>query len=417
MIKNFEQVHKELNKFVPNANQPGSYSLDNMQQLMRSLGNPQEDFKVVHVAGTSGKTSTSYYIAALLKQAGQKVGLTVSPHIDEVNERVQINLEPLPEDIYCQELTEFLEIIEQTDISPTYFELLVAFAYWYFAKQKVDYAVIEVGLGGLLDGTNVIERHDKVCVITDIGLDHTNVLGKTLAEIAAQKAGIIKDHNVVVMYEQNTEIMQAIHNRCGLMHASLQAIDMPSQQDLPADLPLFQRRNWNLAKTVADYIFERDNLTLLNWEEINNAIHIRIPARMEVFNYMGKTIIIDGSHNEQKISTLIASVKDKYPNQPMAALISFGYNKSESLQGSLNLLTGIASHLIVTKFKLGQDEVRKPVDPEEIAVICQKFGYHNVITVENPKVAFEKLLERPEKLLLVTGSFYLLNHVRPLILK
>src|SRR5690606_38872097 len=121
----------------------------------------------------------------LLAAAGQKVGMTVSPHVYEVNERVQINTKPLAETQFCRELSRFLNIIQSSGVRPTYFELLVAFAYWEFAEQGVDYAVIEVGLGGLLDGTNVVARDDKVCIITDIGFDHTSVLGKTLSAITA----------------------------------------------------------------------------------------------------------------------------------------------------------------------------------------------------------------------------------------
>ena len=163
-----------------------AYTLDVMKALMEHLGNPQNQLRVLHVAGTSGKTSTAYYCAALLKEAGKKVGLSVSPHVDTVNERLQINGQPMPEAEFCKVLSEFLDVVAESGIKPSYFELLVAMTYWEFARQKVDYAVIEVGLGGLRDGTNVIERADKVCLITDIGLDHTEILGHTLTKITGE---------------------------------------------------------------------------------------------------------------------------------------------------------------------------------------------------------------------------------------
>ena len=190
-LRSFNDIDTVLKDFIPPMRSFRSvYTLDTMRALMLALGNPQNSYKTIHVAGTSGKTSTSYYIAALLGQTGKKIGLSVSPHVDNVNERVQIDLVPLDEHEYCQQFSTFLQIINKLRIKPTYFELLIAFAFWQFAQEKVDYAVIEVGLGGLLDGTNVIERSDKVCVIADIGLDHVAVLGNSLAGIAAQKAGI-----------------------------------------------------------------------------------------------------------------------------------------------------------------------------------------------------------------------------------
>lgn len=147
MIENFAEARKVLSAFVPTG-KPAPYTLNRMFRLMKLLGDPQENYHVIHVAGTSGKTSTSYYLAALLAKSDKKVGLTVSPHVDEVNERLQINLKPLSEKDYTKALSEFLEIIHKARINPTYFELLIAFAFWEFARQKVDYAVVEVGLGG-----------------------------------------------------------------------------------------------------------------------------------------------------------------------------------------------------------------------------------------------------------------------------
>src|SRR5665213_2882839 len=127
--KTFAEANKILSGFIPTED-TGVYNTDRIKMFMDYLGNPQDKLRVIHVAGTSGKTSTSYYAAALLQAAGKKVGLTVSPHVDEVNERVQINLVPLAEDIFCHELSEFLNIVESSHIAPSYFELLVAFAFW-----------------------------------------------------------------------------------------------------------------------------------------------------------------------------------------------------------------------------------------------------------------------------------------------
>ena len=139
-ITSFAAANQYLRRFHDQSKT--KYNLDNMRRLMAYLGDPQDKLRVVHVAGTSGKTSTSYYAAALLAAAGQKTGLTVSPHVDQMNERIQINGQPLGETIFCEALSEFLELVEKSSVRPSWFEALMAFAYWYFALSKVDYAVV-----------------------------------------------------------------------------------------------------------------------------------------------------------------------------------------------------------------------------------------------------------------------------------
>ncbi len=242
-----QDCERALLAFVPPPrSQRQKYTLGNMRELMDALGNPQNSLQVVHIAGTSGKTSTCYYIAALLKASGLKTGLTVSPHISHVNERVQIDLVPAQEDVFAAALTEFLAIIKGTKIPLTYFEVLMAFAYWFFARQKVDVAVIETGLGGLLDASNVVNSPSKVCVLTDIGLDHTLILGDTLQQIAAQKAGIIGEENQVFCWRQSKEILSVFKNAVRAQNAQLHLLDHTAD-DLAKSMPLFQQRNFSLA--------------------------------------------------------------------------------------------------------------------------------------------------------------------------
>jgi dihydrofolate synthase/folylpolyglutamate synthase len=413
-VSNFAQANAVLLGFVPPATGNRRYTLERITALMQHLGNPQDELKIVHVAGTSGKTSTSYYIAAMLQQSGMKVGLTVSPHIDEVNERIQINGVPMDEQTFCQNLNEFMRLIDDFPDKPTYFEVLIAFVYWVFAKEKVVYAVVEVGLGGLLDGTNVARRADKVCVITDIGLDHTQVLGRTITAIAAQKAGIIHAHNTVFCYDQGAAVMDVVREVCQQQKATLHEITSATARRTPNQLPLFQRRNWYLATHVAQFVAGREHLQLSS-AKLQAAAQTLVPARMEVFKVGDKTVIVDGSHNEQKIQTLLKSLKHKYPNQPFAVLASFGHNKDTSISDSLRLLTELATHILLTKFSLGQDEIRRPINPQKLVEVCRKLGYHEMSAELNPQKAFQKLMARPEELLLITGSFYLLNHIRPLL--
>jgi dihydrofolate synthase / folylpolyglutamate synthase len=391
-----------------------AYTLDRIWQLMAFLGNPENNYKTIHIAGTSGKTSTAYYLTSFLDAAGRKVGLTVSPHIDGVNERVQINGQPLPEEQFCRYLETFLGHIKESNVKPTYFELLIAFAYWVFAKEKVEYAVIEVGLGGLLDGTNVINREDKVCVITDIGLDHTAILGKTLPEITSQKAGIIKPHNEVFMYRQDEAVMKVVREVCDQQQAGLHELEPPKSSDPVQTLPLFQQRNWFLASSVYSYLANRDGIAM-NDEGLDRTIHTYIPARMEILEINHHTLILDGAHNDQKFAALTASIREKWPHKPLALLISMVQAKSSSLEASLENFKGLASHIIITSFATTQDLQKVSIDPLKIAEACDKAGFKEFEIINNPEAAYRALLNRPEGLIAITGSFYLLSYIRPLI--
>ena len=415
MIRTFADAHRVLHSFynIPGTN---TYTLDRMQALMEYLGNPQDKLCIVHVAGTSGKTSTSYYVAGLLCATGASVGLTVSPHVDEVNERVQINGIPLPEVVFCKDLNDFIDVVHDSGITPSYFELLTAFAYWEFARQGLDYAVMEVGLGGLLDATNVVSRKDKVCVITDLGLDHVDILGKTLPEITKQKAGIITEGNHVFIHKQDLEVMHVIEEVCRQNSAVLHTYSS-DKDDFLAELrlPLFQQRNMHLAIQVAAYVLDRDKQSKLTREQIRGVASIQVPARMEIFKLVGKTLIIDGSHNSQKLRALTNSISSEFHNQSIYALVAFVSGDDQRWQTGLDVLMYLVDGLIVTSFTSNQDFPKQSVDPDKIVEYCHKQGFTNLVVEKEPEKAFGLLTKQSQDLLLVTGSFYLLNHIRPLI--
>lgn len=378
---------------------------------MEYLGQPQEKFKTVHIAGTSGKTSTCYYTAALLAASGKKVGLTVSPHVTAINERVQINGRPVPEAEFCQALTEFLGIIEKVPIEPSWFEVMVAFAYWYFARQKVDYAVVEVGLGGLLDGTNVIKRADKVCIITDIGFDHMHILGKTLPEIAEQKAGIIHEGNTVLTYRQSPEVMEVIEGYSHSQRADLQVIEPLATYDFWEAMPDYQRRNWSLAFRVYQYLRERDSLTDLSSEALQATLKISVPGRMDILKYGGKIIIMDGAHNAQKMSAFASSFKQLYPGVRPAVLLSL--KKGKEAQEVAAILGPLTDRLVITRFSIAQDTPVISIKPEELKKVFA--AYMEAVSIEaDQSKALQKVLNGPEDVIIITGSLYLLSQVKEL---
>ena len=299
-------------------------------------------------------------------------------------------------------------------IKPTYFELLVAFAYWEFARQKVDYAVVEVGLGGLLDGTNVVNRSDKVCVITDIGLDHTNILGADTAAIAAQKAGIIQKDNIVFSYAQSNKVMDVLRQRSDKYQAKLYEIT-PETLEISANLPLFQQRNWQLAKAVSSFVVKRDGLPALTTDQLKTSIDTLIPARMEIIKTGDKTLILDGSHNDQKMKVLVGSIEASFPGKKAALLISLVAGRNRPPTKVFKQLSKIATSVILTSFSMEQDLHQFPINPEKLADVCAGLGFKKIRIIQNPVAAYGELLKQPEPLLLVTGSFYLLNHIRPLV--
>jgi dihydrofolate synthase/folylpolyglutamate synthase len=394
------------------------YTLDRMRTLMEHLGNPQEDVRVLHVAGTSGKSSTAYYLAALLQANGARVGLCVSPHIVEVNERVQINLQPLPEVDFCRALGEFWDIITKADLRPSYFETLVAFAYWEFARRKLDYVVMEVGLGGLLDGTNVVSNPSKICVITDIGLDHTRILGDTLEKIATQKAGIVQPHNEVFMYEQGEEVMNIVRTTCQRQQATLHT-STATNELTPLCLPLFQQRNLYLAKETVRFVLARDGRdgrNVLTASEVREAANVLVPGRMEIFQINGKTLIVDGAHNEQKMTALVESIQAKYPGQAIATLISVVQGQDERWQHALDVLIPAVQECIVTSFHQETDDrIKSSVSADAVAAYV-KSKYAVTLSVQ-PDVtkAYQSLLSSEQPILLVTGSLYLLADILRLV--
>ena len=203
------------------AYKPG---LDNTYRLMEHLGNPHQQLRAVHVAGTNGKGSTSHLIASALQAQGYRVGLFTSPHLVDFRERIRISGEMIPEDMVVQFVVDNRAFLDE--LRPSFFETTMALAFWYFAQQQVDIAVVEVGLGGRLDSTNILMP--LLSVITNIGIDHTEFLGTTLAQIAEEKAGIMKRHIPCVVGETQPETQEVFLSRareCEILGEGLETTD------------------------------------------------------------------------------------------------------------------------------------------------------------------------------------------------
>ena len=376
--------------------------------ILEILGNPQNQIPAIHIAGTSGKGSTAYYATSLLNRAGYTTGTLVSPHIASVAERSLINGQTLPEQEYLHYFQAFANLCVVHSLHLSYFEFLTIFSFWLFKKIDVDYIIIEVGIGGRLDTTNVIFRSPTVRVITDIGLDHTELLGNTLTEIAQEKAGIIHQSDSVVMNRQASEIETIIRQHAESQHSQF-SIASPIIDDFLKILPDFQQRNWTLAYRAVEKLLALDKKPPLPKEALKKSVHITIPGRLEKRNVDGANIIFDVAHNPQKIRALINSLRKIYPEKKPVFVVAFGQNKQLSLAKSLSMIDNLAQLTYATTFSADYGKNHRNIPPEAIQHLMKSSAK---IEEQNPAIALAKAIKKAQQLdtyVVVTGSFYLVS--------
>ena len=375
--------------------------------ILETLGSPQNQIPAIHIAGTSGKGSTAYYATSLLNRASYSTGTLMSPHIASVAERSLINRQPLPEQEYLHYFQAFANLYVVHSLHLSYFEFLTIFSFWLFKKIDVDYIIIEVGIGGRLDTTNVIFRSPTVRVITDIGLDHTELLGNTLTEITQEKAGIIHQSDSVVMNRQASEIEMVVRQHAESQFSQF-SIASPIIDDFLKILPDFQQRNWTLAYRAVEKRLALDKKPPLSKEVLEKSVHIAIPGRLEKRIINGVNIIFDVAHNPQKIRALIDSLRKLYPDKKPIFVVAFGQNKQSSLAESLAIIDNLAQLAYATTFSANYGKKHRNVPPENIRHVMK-----SAVEIEhNPNKALEKAIKKARQLdtyVVVTGSFYLVS--------
>ncbi|HEY9082009.1 MAG TPA: folylpolyglutamate synthase/dihydrofolate synthase family protein [Vicingaceae bacterium] len=285
-------------------------NLDNTYRLSEILNHPEKQFKSVHIAGTNGKGSTSHMLASVLQEAGYKVGLYTSPHLKDFRERIKINGAMISENEVIDFVKEYKNEFEKIQLS--FFEWTVGLAFHYFANQKVDIVIIETGLGGRLDSTNIVTP--EVAVITNISMDHTQFLGNTLAKIAAEKAGIIKPTIPVIIGETQSEIKHVFIEKATQLNATIQFADKLSLKEYESDLKgVYQQQN---KKTVLATI---QILQQLGWKIAENHIkqgllnvvkNTGLMGRWQVLNKQPLTVC-DTGHNEAGIKLILAQINQQ----------------------------------------------------------------------------------------------------------
>lgn len=321
-MNNYEKAIKLLTsqgKFYINL------GLERISEILKLIGNPQNKLKCIHVAGTNGKGSVCAFISTILTEAGYKTGLFTSPHLFRYTERIKIDEKEIPADVFAEKIFKINKLAQNNNIHLTEFEILTAVMFEYFVENNVDYAVVEVGLGGKYDSTNVIKQ--PLCsVITTIDLDHTERLGDTIEKIAEEKSGIIKQ-NCPVVTDKNNKGFEVIKS-----HTQKELLHLAKNYDYK-DVSLkgdYQKENLNLALTAIDLL-----LPALDKNIIKNALkHVVHHGRFEYFK--DKKILIDGGHNPNGIKVLRENLDIYFKNTPKRFV--FGCLKNKNYQEMINLL-------------------------------------------------------------------------------
>lgn len=387
----YEEVLQYLYHSLPMYQRIGQAAikkdLTNTLLLSEQLGNPHKHFKSVHVAGTNGKGSSAHSIAAILQSAGYKTGLYTSPHLKDFTERIRVNGEPMPQQAVIQFVAQTKEMLER--VQPSFFETTVVMAFDHFAREAVDIAVVEVGLGGRLDSTNIIQP--LVSLITNIGYDHTDMLGDTLTKIAFEKGGIIKEGVPVVIGEKQAEILPVfqklaeerhapiyiaqdiydvalLDNTQGINHLRVKQGETPLYEDLTLALHgSYQRRNLPGILQVVQLLKEQ-GFSIDKEEVMYGLAHVPsltgLKGRWQQLSTSPLTIC-DTGHNEEAFRYLVAQLQSMSYNQ---LHMVFGFSGDKDIQKVLRLLPTDAHYYFC------QAQVPRAMPAEQLKQSAETFG-------------------------------------------
>ncbi len=369
-------------------------SLERIQAVVELLGDPQRAYRAVHLTGTNGKTSTSRMVDDLLRAAGLRTGRFTSPHLESMTERICVDGEPLTEEAFVRawlDVAPYVELVDRQGPHPmSFFEATVAMAYAAFADAPVDVAVVEVGMGGAWDATNVVDA--EVAVITPISVDHAHYLGDSPAAIAQEKAGIIKPNAVAVVAHQEDEVMEVLVERAREVGAELlvEGIHFGVAQSVPAVggqlmslcvedrafddvfVPLYgghQAQNAVLALAAAHAVLGAGALT---GEVVGEAFGTATsPGRLEVVR-RGPTILLDAAHNPHGAAAAVEAVRDYFTFDPLVGVV--GVMRDKDVEGLLSELEPVLSEIVCT-----QNATARCLPAEHLAEVARDlFGEHRV---------------------------------------
>lgn len=379
--------------------------LENIQKICDHLGNPERKYKIIHITGTNGKGSTSTIIETVLLEAGYKVGKYTSPHILKFNERIRVNGEDISDRDIALVYEKVKKAVEEIGITPTFFEVTTAMMFLYFAEKKVEYAVLEVGMGGRFDATNVAEG--DICIITNVSLDHTEYLGKSIYEIGLEKAGIIKDKSVVIVGDDNEEFLKAVYTKKkDIINTAEKYRNVEYALDFDKfitkikignneyDLSLFgdyQVKNFLCAyealKNIGiDEEIIKSAVTKTEWQ-----------CRFERFS-MNPLTVLEGAHNIDGINNLKKILIHEYKPDEIVMIVSI--LKDKKVKEMLEVCESLSNKIILTSLS----DNPRGLSGEALLEYTDK---KPVFTVEDDiKKAYEEGIKANRRIIVVCGSFY-----------
>lgn len=371
-------------------------------KLAAQLNHPERKFKAVHVGGTNGKGSTAHMIAAVLQESGYKVGLYTSPHLKDFRERIRVNGALVSEQFVVEFIAHHKSFLEQYQLS--FFEMTVGMAFSYFEKEKVDIAVVEVGLGGRLDSTNIIAP--EVSVITNIGLDHTQFLGDTLQEIAKEKAGIIKKNTPIVIGETQEEIQSIFRQKANTLNAEIYFADVSVHRTCASSLQgSYQQKN--IKTTLQTLKLLQGRGYKISEEHIQKGLlnvqkNTGLRGRWEVLSETPK-IICDTAHNKEGLSLVLNQLQ----NQSYKSLhIVLGMVRDKSFERLLSLFPTNATYYFC------KPDIPRGLDTEELAQIFISKGYFGQrYSSVNEALVAAKQAASLEDIIFVGGSTFVVAEV------
>jgi len=419
MFTNF----KETKYWIEHIKRFGSkLDLSRIKELLGYFNNPEKEFKTIHIAGTNGKGSLASYVKNVLVEKGFKVGLFTSPYVVKFNERITINDEYIKDkDVvkYANIIYPFWKKMYRKGKITTFFEVLTAMCFLYFKEQSVDFGVIEVGLGGKLDATNVITP--EISVITNISFDHLNVLGKTLESIATNKLGIVKNNIPLITSFEQDELLPLFEKITKLHNSKMIRIDFNEISDVSiGELTSFTYKN-NFYKIYLPGYHQVKNavLAIETINELNKKSHLDIdeetikkgiektrwPGRFEIFN---RNIVLDGAHNIGGINALKETVKAMYPNKIIKCLVSIMHDKDH--QKMIDILDSFCNELYFTQFDYERRE-------DAFQLFKESKHKHKKLYLDYTEIFDELTLLKENEILLITGSLYFISDVRKRLIK
>ena len=426
--------YEEAMKYITEVGNFGSnYGLERTYKLLEHLGNPERDLKLIHIAGTNGKGSTTSMITEILMGEGYKVGMYTSPFIEEFEERIQINRNNIPKEslaILMDEIKVAVDkVIEAGYNHPTEFEIITVLMLLYFKKENIDFGVIEVGLGGTLDSTNVIKP--IIQVITSISFDHTNLLGNTLEKIAREKAGIIKKGIPTVIYPQQEEVLKVIKNKCFEMDSELYIannenlkfknivnLDKPYQllkcnNEIDILLPLLgehQIINLSVAMQAIEVLNNKNIIDISIANIVKSIKNVSWKGRLEVLSN-NPYVVIDGAHNIQGIKTLSRNIKKYFKYENLYLIL--GILADKDVEEMIKIITPMAKKV----YSVTPNSIRGEL-AESLKDEVSKFNKNCKAFDKYEEAYLEALNDASEKdLILASGSLYMIGDMRKIIRK